>query len=283
MRKITILQGLPSSGKTTWAKEQVRMHPNVKRVNKDDLRVMIDGGKYSKLNEEFVLEVRDDLIFSAINFDYDVIVDDTNLHQKHIDHITEMVKYVEGAKLETKFFPVSVEEAINRDAKRDKPVGEKVIMDMYNTFLKKEFVAEQDNTLPPAIIVDIDGTIADHGGRRGHFDYMKVGEDLPIMPIVHLVKSMAASHKIIFMSGRDKVCLNATVNWLMEYVVEEFELYMRGIGDTRKDTIVKKELYEKYVKDNYFVHFVLEDRQKAVDMWRSEVGLRCLQVQDGKY
>lgn len=43
MVTVYITKGLPASGKTTWAKEKTTSFPNsYKRVNKDDLREMLD-------------------------------------------------------------------------------------------------------------------------------------------------------------------------------------------------------------------------------------------------
>ena len=48
MIKVYITKGLPGSGKSTWAKETVDKYPNsYKRINKDDLRAMIDNSKQS--------------------------------------------------------------------------------------------------------------------------------------------------------------------------------------------------------------------------------------------
>ena len=57
---------------------------------------------------------------------------------------------------------------------------------------------------------------------------------------------------------------------------------MRKNGDFRKDFIIKKEIYEKFIKPKYEVLFVLEDRDQAVKMWREE-GLTCLQVAPGNF
>ena len=39
MLKVTLCLGIPASGKSTWAKEEVRKNPEkVTRVNRDDLR-----------------------------------------------------------------------------------------------------------------------------------------------------------------------------------------------------------------------------------------------------
>jgi predicted kinase len=76
--------GLPASGKSTWAKEQVaKSGGQMKRVNKDDMRNMIDGGKYSRGNEKSILAIRDLIIEHYLSVGISVVVDDTNLHPKH--------------------------------------------------------------------------------------------------------------------------------------------------------------------------------------------------------
>ena len=49
--KLLLLKGLPASGKTTFAKELVRSDGNWIRVNKDDLRNMLHGGKWQSSRE----------------------------------------------------------------------------------------------------------------------------------------------------------------------------------------------------------------------------------------
>jgi len=57
---------------------------------------------------------------------------------------------------------------------------------------------------------------------------------------------------------------------------------MRATGDNRKDSIVKKEIYEGIIKPVFDVKFVLDDRNQVVEMWRS-LGLTVLQVADGNF
>ena len=52
---------------------------------------------------------------------------------------------------------------------------------------------------------------------------------------------------------------------------------MRSRGDKRPDQVIKKEIYDKYIKDKFNVLCVFEDRDKVVEMWRDE-GLLCNQV-----
>ena len=57
---------------------------------------------------------------------------------------------------------------------------------------------------------------------------------------------------------------------------------MGNADDSRKDSIVKQEIYEMCIKDKYNVLFVLDDRDQVVNMWR-EQGLKCLQVAEGNF
>lgn len=135
MNKVIILKGLPGSGKSTWAKQMLEKYPGqYKRVNKDDLRAMLDNTIWSKKNEQFVLKIRNSIILAALEDGADVIVDDTNLHPKHERAIRELVQG--KAEIEIKFFHCDLLTCIARNANRPHPVSEGVIRGMYNRFLK---------------------------------------------------------------------------------------------------------------------------------------------------
>jgi hypothetical protein len=84
-------------------------------------------------------------------------------------------------------------------------------------------------------------------------------------------------------TGRYDTYRKQTEEWLKKYAINYEKLIMRKAGDKRKDSIIKKELYEKNIKDHYDVVFVLEDRDQVVKMWREELGLTCLQVAYGNF
>lgn len=296
-QKVLFLKGIPGSGKSTFARELVDKG-GWKRVNKDDLRAMLDGGKWSKKNEQFVKDLRDEIIVTALDDGYNVVVDDTNIQGDHIGHITELVldklpHLTLKLDFETKFFDTPVAECIRRDSLRPNPVGKKVIRRMYDLVKDEYFpVLEYNPDLPTCIIVDIDGTLA-HMNGRSPYDYTKVKEDSLDEAVADLVAQTRGYKEydrtyVVIVSGRDDTCKQDTEEWLKDNGVEYDELYMRDHtrlnedGTKVDDTIIKKEIYEQYIKPRYNVKFVLDDRQRVVDMWRKQ-GLKVLQVAEGEF
>lgn len=283
--KLIMLKGLPASGKSTWAKEQaVRSGGLTKRINKDDLRDMVDGGKWSKNNEKGILAVRDNLCEYYLSRGFSVIVDDTNLAPKH-EATLKALAQKSGAEFETKsFLDVSLVECIKRDLKRPNSVGERVIMGMFNQFLRPPAETYQPaEGKPYAILCDIDGTLA-HMVDRGPFDWQAVGSDTLDESIAEILRLYYITEhaKIILFSGRDSVCRPETEQWLKDKHVPYHQLFMRGQGDMRKDSIVKREMFDAEIKNEYQVLYVLDDRNQVVEMWR-QMGLKCLQVADGDF
>lgn len=137
-----------------------------------------------------------------------------------------------------------------------------------------------------AIIVDIDGTIAQHDPEvRDPYDtdFEKIIQDSPIKPIIKVVESMFnQGYKIIYVSGRNEETEEATREWLRLFAPPYVHLYMRKRNDYRQDSVVKREIYETHIADRFDVLCVFDDRQQVVDMWR-EIGLVCLQVAPGDF
>lgn len=137
MPTLTMCKGLPASGKTSWARYQVKVGMGkVKRVNKDDLRDMMDCSIWSKQNEWYVMKVRDFIIKLALEHGESVIVDDTNFAPIHENVLRNIAKTCGAIFVIENFTNVSPEICIQRDAEREAKVGEEVIMGMYNKYLK---------------------------------------------------------------------------------------------------------------------------------------------------
>lgn len=255
-----------------------------KRVNKDDLRAMLDDNHFSRGNEKFVLKVRDFVILEALEAGKHVIVDDTNLHPKHVQRITELVKGKGDVEI-VDFMHVDVETCIERDLKRPNSVGARVIRRMLSDYLEWEpSVSGQDENLPKAIVCDLDGTLAIIS-HRSPYDASNCDEDDLNVPVANIVQSFyEKGYKILFVSGREDKYKEPTIRFIEKHLGPEFqyELIMRASDDKRKDSIIKNEFYEKFIRPNYFVEFVLDDRNQVVDMWRG-MGLTCLQVAYGDF
>lgn len=282
--------GLPASGKSTWSKNEVaRSGGNIKRVNKDDLRDMIDAGKWGRNNEKSILAIRDKVIGHYLANGNVVIVDDTNLAPKHAETLALLAKE-HKAQFEVKsFLDVPLATCIQRDLGRHMSVGERVIRQMYNNYLKPQaasYTPPEDK--PRAIIVDIDGTLA-HMNGRSPYDYTQVSTDTVDETVRDLVNRLSDKFKILIVSGRDDTCYDDTMNWLRDKNVYYDDLLMRDStrvkedGGKVSDTIIKREIFEKFIKDNYRIEFVLDDRNQVVDMWRNELGLKVLQVAEGDF
>jgi predicted kinase len=319
MSLLRITRGLPGSGKSTLASEWVAEDPTSRaQVNRDSLRAMLHNGTWiggRSGTEGSTIAARDAIIKALLRKGVDVICSDTNLPSRVARDLRHLAT-VAGAEFEViDLTNVPLDLCLERDEERttrfvldregDGGVGEKVIRGMHDRYLAGRpyplplpdepaqqavkalpYVAKPGT--PKAIIVDVDGTVALMAeGGRSPFDWTRVGEDKPNSPVIDMVqKYWGAAYHVIFLSGRDGSCYDETAAWLSEHVLDQWHqdvyLFMRPAGDSRKDTIVKAELFDAHVRDKFDVRFVLDDRASVVEMWRS-LGLTCLQVAPGDF
>jgi len=283
MKRVLILQGLPASGKSQFARELLLAKPGSwVRTNKDLLREMAHASCWSPANEKFIVKLRDNAILMALEAGKHVVVDDTNFGH-NIEQIKELVKGQAKVQINNSFLQVDVEECIRRDLLRPKSVGKDVIMKMYNQFVRPQLVTPitYNSELPDAIIVDMDGTLAIIGDRSP-YDISRYDLDLPNQPVLETVQKWQDSTTIIIVSGRTDDGIEKTEAWLKKHGINYQHIYMRASGDLRKDSIIKQELYNRFIRDQYNISFVLDDRQQVVDMWRG-LGLTVFQVAEGDF
>lgn len=311
MKKIKIVVGLSGSGKSTWAKEFCKNNPEWLRINRDDIRksmLMVSLNEYHQWEtaakyriEKLVTEQHNQLMINALRDNWHVVLDNTHLKQSYINEYKKLlIENFESFEISYQLMDVPLEICLENDKKREDVVGETVIREQLQklhslkkllsfkteTYTRERFLATQSEDLPRCVLVDIDGTVAQMQGRYP-FDWKRVGEDLPKLNIIRLVKALKENgNQIIFFSGRDEVCRNITREWLCEYFqwkLSDFQLFMRKSNDQRKDSDVKFDLYEEHIRNKYFVELVIDDRQQVVDMWRRKLGLTCLQVDYGDF
>ncbi len=137
---LVITQGLPGCGKTTYARAWVAEDRRGRaRVNRDDLRAMLDHGTWIEgVTEPRVLAARDALILALLAAGLDVICDDTNLPQRTVRDLAGLAERASAGFKVVDLTSVPWTECIQRDAARtDKPpVGGPVIRAMYEQHLK---------------------------------------------------------------------------------------------------------------------------------------------------
>lgn len=277
-QKCLILKGLIASGKSTFAKEFIKQNKNYKKVNREALRFMLSEYEFNNENEILVQKLWEDFVKKILTSGYNLLIDEQNLNSKTRNKNIEFIKkIIPDIEIEIKNFPVDLEEAIKRDSFREFKIGEKVIRQTWNKYKEeliemineKSKLIEQNKNLPEAIISDIDGTIA-HKSDRNIFDYSRVQEDSYDERVVELLKFYKSQNRtIIIVSGRDDDSMEVTKEWFIKNDVPFDFMYMRKTGDKRRDSIVKKEIYDTYIKGKYNVIAVIDDRPQVLnECWR---------------
>lgn len=140
------------------------------------------------------------------------------------------------------------------------------------------------------VIFDIDGTLADVSERIHHVRkkpknwnafFQGMAQDKAIHSMVRLCNILYASGiHIILCSGRSEEHRQQTIDWLAQQGVSYHALLLRKDNDRRTDSVVKREMLANLDKTK--ILFVVEDRSRVVEMWRSE-GLVCLQCAPGEF
>lgn len=298
---VTVMAGLPGSGKSTIAKQIKAL-----RVNLDDIRKMMgwtDQQSWSKQKEKVAVEVMLSAVEAAVEEGQDAVVDNTHLTAR----IPGLLRRRVGGRASFKvisLLDVTVEKCIERDALRESPVGEAVIRKMAKNTNKWRLTeaylniwpstekVETGLDAPDAIIIDLDGTLAIHCGRDP-YDAEKCDTDLVDDAVSAIVGTMSDSYgtwsplKVFFLSGREGTASvkGKTEKWLSEaFFLDRMDsqLLMRAEGDKRPDFVTKYDLFNEHIRGKYNVLFAIDDRDQVVRLWR-EMGIRTLQVTYGNY
>lgn len=312
MTSLTLTIGLPGSGKTTMAERCREADPTTVLVSRDGIRAELFGEftNYSQEQESLVTSIAEKAVDKALEEGRHVIVHDMNLRKAYRKRwATYAVKHGADFKY-IDLTHIPVEHCITRVQTRydlgGRWVDPEVILNLYKRYLSNKQHIETPESLvealkdtvqghepyqwspglPEAIIVDIDGTVANHKGVRDPYDTSRYHLDKPKPEVIRIVQDNAyrpIPKKIIFVSGRDEKFKDVTLDWLFEHVKVPVEgLFMRPEGDTRRDDIIKLELFNRYIRGNYNIAFVLDDRNRVVKGWRS-IKLLTLQVDEGDF
>jgi predicted kinase len=149
------------------------------------------------------------------------------------------------------------------------------------------------------VIFDIDGTLACVEHRRHHVAnkpkrwdlfFAEMDKDPPIEDVVSfcqfLLFDCAGKFRVVFCSGRGEEHRQTTVEWLNKHVygglLRSLDLRMRPAKDSREDSIIKREMLDALRAEGHDIWFVVDDRQRVVDMWR-ENGITVFQCAPGDF
>lgn len=308
MRNIYINYGPPLSGKTTFTSLITKYDQDIKIISRDIIRDNLKDHSNSPEIEKIITKIEDSYILNLIKY-HDLILDNT---YSKVSYIKDLIKIIVKSKVKNvklhliDFSDIPLETLLQRLETRERKVPIEVIKKIHNRCrqnlkeikniinnfnnqivitpdIDKIIFKIKNNNLQKALIVDIDGTLSHNEGIRTPFEYHKVIDDNIDEIIRHIVVLYRSiGHQIIIISGREDHCYDMTRDWLNKHNVPYDFMYMRKSGDFRKDSIIKKEIYEKYIKNSFNILFCLDDRNQVVDMWR-EIGVKCLQVQEGDF
>lgn len=283
--KAYITVGLPASGKSTWARNKVRELgiPEFRIVNNDSIRNEIyeerGNREWNKDVENTVRRLREGMITAFSKVEWDIIVDNTHMNRNTLDKTVELCKSL-GYEVElVDFTMVPVNECIRRDSLRTghERVGEEVIRKMWKKYKegreRRPLPNFKPNKLPECIICDLDGTLFDPKDRNPYDESKVLSDDVRL----HVLSTITAlTHRygfmVFFFTGRSENCISDTKKALdltCGFSTLNYTLVMRGKEDKRRDSEVKREMYETHIKDKYNVFAVFDDRPQVIrECWQ---------------
>lgn len=136
MARLLVLQGIPASGKTTFARKLVEEDTSYVRVNRDDLRNM-RGIYWLPKQEKLISQWEYNSIRTALQLGYNVVADSTNLNLATIAALTAIAIDC-GAEMEFKLIETDLDVCIERDSRRPNPVGADVIHNFYKRYIHND-------------------------------------------------------------------------------------------------------------------------------------------------
>lgn len=144
--------------------------------------------------------------------------------------------------------------------------------------------------MKPAVIFDIDGTVADAGHRLGFitggakdwdrfFEPALVMQDAPISPLLDCAQAFDAWAENIFVTARPERIRGVTSDWLGIHMpwAGRIKLMMREDHDRRPSDQVKRGHLMALRADGFSPFLAFDDRPEDIAMYRAE-GVKCMDV-----
>lgn len=299
MTQLVCMRGYCASGKSTRAREISKELGGVV-VNRDLIRLQLLGTYWTGRSEdEYRVTLSEESQVKALmEAGIPTVIDATHLAPTNLRRWARMAtRYGWDFTVEDVKTPVDVclGRLRRRNLESDRIIEASVLFNQAKRYPinrwpvieKRKFSpvpVERDNALQKAVIVDIDGTLAEKCDRSP-YDYSRVSEDTVYEDIAYLVDVFKRNgFHVLIVSGRDGTCRNQTFQWLDDNDIPVDALFMRDtegdvdeFGGKLPDFEVKYRLFNWHIRNNWDVQYVIDDRRQVIDMWRG-IGLRVLDV-----
>lgn len=315
---LTVLRGLPGSGKTTYAQREVSEGEAVV-LSRDSLRDMLHptghGGVLDGAEEVLISDTLRAMAVRLLGDGKEVVIDATNLRDKYVREWLTLA-HGRGHDIDIVDFRAEpLETCLENNANRERQVPEHVIRDMHQRFIKGRDLAanneeivrdvlagtpakpelepapEYDLALPDAYIWDLDGTLAIKHPGRDIYDGSKAHLDTVSHPVADVLEILhdlpvhgGGPHRI-YCTGRGEWDRAVTEAWLERHFNFDpacGDLLLMRQNKGRADWKEKLDLYNEHIRGKYNVLACFDDRDQVVRLWR-ELGLTCFQVAEGSF
>ncbi|MGA8986852.1 hypothetical protein [Aeromicrobium sp.] len=129
-----------------------------------------------------------------------------------------------------------------------------------------------------AAIFDMDGTLCDTssiehlitGEDKDFAAFHAASADCPPRPaIVEAARDeQARGRAILVVTSREFIWRDLTLDWLVSNRVPHDAVYLRIVGDYRKDVQIKRDILAQISADGFAVRAAWDDKPAVLDLWR---------------
>jgi uncharacterized HAD superfamily protein len=129
-----------------------------------------------------------------------------------------------------------------------------------------------------AVIFDMDGTLCDtstiehlvQGPDKDYAAFHAASAACPANPVVVAAakEQHALGRAALVVSSREFIWRDLTLDWLVAHEIPYDAVYLRIVGDYRKDVLIKQDILAQISADGYTVLAAWDDKPDVVALWR---------------